>query len=658
MAWAKFSHHFASETEYTLSTNWFSTAAELGDGLYFDNIQAYARPDGNFTFDNSKLFWSGDNPHTPSGRDHEIFTDPTHGYGYITVTDTLGGTRDVVVRDEYGNVRKGRYREDVDAAFNAGGNPWDRELVVQDEFGTTYADEGYVDEDYQKRKTSSKGLRLDFSHRWNREHKLTGGFEYQYHTLRYYHHMFPHLVFRDSVVNGVWYDHGGYIDVDHYGYDNFGEESDTLSTGTAARHPYNYSLYLQDKLSLRNLAVFAGLRFDVYHANTPRLRWTGTPLGDPTDGIGDDNILDPTDFADAEAQVYLSPRLGIAYALGSKSVFHLSLGKFVQQPNLANLYSGWDFLQHRLTRTGHDAPLGSAGLEPEKATIYELGVRHAVSGFADVELTGFYKDKDDIIGITDHSIAPGAAGRDYAMYINGGWATIRGLEFQFDLHGVRGFAAQFNYALIDAEQTASRGAHRNIVWTVGHVPPVDVPHPLERPHSLSAIIDFHLDRREGFSIGDVHPLERTGLNIVLRAASGLPYSPTEIYNEITLVNLTPVPAGEVNSERAPWVYQLDLKFRKGIPLGRWFQPQQTKMTVYLEVINVFDRKNALNVYQSTGEPDNCGWLDTDAGQNWLNSDPGPDWTGLDREEKSHLKENNPLNYDTPRQIRLGMRVNF
>lgn len=649
----------APHTRYSIHVDWSSTGRKVGDGVYFDDLRAYSRPDGNYTLDDTRLFYSGDDPNTPSAADHAIHTDPGHGYGYITVTDSMGIARDVVVRDERGFVRDGRYREDVDAALASGGNPWAGELIVANEYGAVYADEGWVYENYQKRKTSSKGLRLDFSHSWHWRHELAGGFEYQYHTLRYYHHYFPHETYRDSVVGGEWYRNGGYLNVDHYGYDAFGDESDTLSEGTEARHPYNYSLHIQDKYTSGNLVAFAGLRYDVYHPNAQRLRWLRTPLGDPSDGIGEDRELDPTDLVDAEAQSCLSPRLGIAYALDQKLVLHFSLGRFVQQPNLGELYSGWDFLEYRLTSMGYYVPLGNAGLEPERAMVYELGLSHTLSPSAAVSLTGFYKDKDHQVFLDYFAITPGAAGREYDMYTNGDNSTVQGLEFQLDLHDDRWFAAQVNLTLLDAEGTDARSPVRpNYCWTCRKIPAPMVPHPLEREYNVSALLSAQTERKEGPHLGGFYPFANLGLGLVFRAGSGLPYSPTEIHNEVTQVNLLPVPAGEVNSARAPWVYQLDLKFRKDMPLGRWSGRQQPKMTVYLEVINLFDRKNALDVYRSTGEPDNCGWLDTETGREWLNNDPGPDWSGLDRVEKFHLKENDPLNYNTPRQIRVGMRVNF
>ena len=104
--------------------------------------------------------------------------------------------------------------------------------------------------------------------------------------------------------------------------------------------------------------------------------------------------------------------------------------------------------------------------------------------------------------------------------------------------------------------------------------------------------------------------------------------------------------------RTPSACRLDLNLSKRIGSS------DPDIRIVLDVINVFNQKNVISVWQSSGRPDDTGWLQTEAGQDWLAGDPGPDWTGLDREEKYQMKENNPLNYDTPRQIRLGMRVHF
>jgi hypothetical protein len=79
----------------------------------------------------------------------------------------------------------------------------------------------------------------------------------------------------------------------------------------------------------------------------------------------------------------------------------------------------------------------------------------------------------------------------------------------------------------------------------------------------------------------------------------------------------------------------------------------------LWVINLFNNENALTVFQSTGLPNSTGWLATESGEIFRDAYRDiHDSSGLTGEEKYHLRENDPTNYDVPRQIRAGLKLSF
>lgn len=121
-----------------------------------------------------------------------------------------------------------------------------------------------------------------------------------------------------------------------------------------------------------------------------------------------------------------------------------------------------------------------------------------------------------------------------------------------------------------------------------------------------------------------------------------------------MASVSPVPDGTLLCKRMPDCFRVDLRLSKGFRFDR-FAPL---LSVYLDIVNVFDSDNVIDVYGSTGDPDDTGWLETQPGQQWLAENQDADWTGLNGEEKYHLRQNDPLNYDLPFQLRLGMRVNF
>jgi hypothetical protein len=105
-----------------------------------------------------------------------------------------------------------------------------------------------------------------------------------------------------------------------------------------------------------------------------------------------------------------------------------------------------------------------------------------------------------------------------------------------------------------------------------------------------------------------------------------------------------------------------MRLDKGFSLGAM------NLTASLNVLNLLNTKNVFGIgyngsaapavtgsagiYRGTGEPDNSGWLSTKEGQEWAALN-GPEAVRLFKE-----RENDPANFGIPRQIRLGLRLEF
>ncbi|RME31898.1 MAG: hypothetical protein D6800_00370, partial [Candidatus Zixiibacteriota bacterium] len=159
--------------------------------------------------------------------------------------------------------------------------------------------------------------------------------------------------------------------------------------------------------------------------------------------------------------------------------------------------------------------------------------------------------------------------------------------------------------------------------------------------------DYRLGRAQGPRLGEnFYPLENFGINVLVTAGSGLPYSPVQVDNEVTLGARAPVPSGPRNSRRGPWTWRIDLKAERAIYFGDF------KVTPFIWVKNLLDRDNALTVYETSGRPNTTTWLDTPPGQAFL------DKFGEFGAQQYNLAENNPRNYDIPRMIIFGLRASF
>ena len=116
----------------------------------------------------------------------------------------------------------------------------------------------------------------------------------------------------------------------------------------------------------------------------------------------------------------------------------------------------------------------------------------------------------------------------------------------------------------------------------------------------------------------MHPFENLKASLLFRYGSGLPYTKgirgaTDPY--------------EINNLRLPENWTLDLKVDRRIEFGSF------TLIPYLEIYNLTDRENVLYVDSMTGKPDYI-------------------------EGRTKEWAANPLNWDQPRFIYLGMQLNF
>ena len=90
-------------------------------------------------------------------------------------------------------------------------------------------------------------------------------------------------------------------------------------------------------------------------------------------------------------------------------------------------------------------------------------------------------------------------------------------------------------------------------------------------------------------------------------------------------------------------------------LDKTFNIINIPIKAFLWVENLFDTENVVSVYNSTGMPNSDGYLTTAGGQSWIDTALGGAEFGAKLYES---RISNPSNYGSPRQIRLGVRVDI
>jgi len=351
-------------------------------------------------------------------------------------------------------------------------------------------------------------------------------------------------------------------------------------------HPTESAIYIQDKMELESIGMIlnAGLRWERWSINEKYMENPEAPM---------ETALLPT-----KPKVRISPRLGVSYPVSDKAAFHFAYGHFYQFPSYVDLLSGINE-KGRYPDRPNLQQIGLAifnpNIRPEKSVTYEAGVQTQLMPNVSLNVTAFYRELADLVGVTWIQTA------GYVYFDNVDFGNSKGLEFTLNKRFSNYFSARVNYTLsqtlistsspLTAAQTVSSApiAYRSFLadW--------------DRTHDLSALVLISSPKDWAISINS-------------KLKSGRPYT---------------VLAEQKNTERMPWNINVDMK------LSKYFHFLGFKETMYLQIYNVFNRRNIYSVYNVTGRWDDDG-------------DPGT----------PYAHDANPRRISDGRRARIGFRIEF
>ncbi len=383
---------------------------------------------------------------------------------------------------------------------------------------------------------------------------------------------------------------------------------------TYKNNPYQLSWYAQDKIELEYLVVNIGVRFDYFQPD-------GQALKDPDNIAILDSLQPPYPdkyFTRASAKSQFSPRIGISYPITDRGAVHFSYGHFFQIPAFEFLYKNPNF---RIPLTGSfpefvGNTIGNAGLEPQRTTMYEVGLQQEIGPDLGLTVTGYYKDIRNLLGIQVHIKNDF---KKYGMYVNRDYGSVRGFTVSLEKRLSGGFGGTFDYTYQIAKGNASdpnddfNKAQAN--------PPIEsnkqlVPLSWDRRHSLNVTLTVGV------------PDDVIG-SVIGRFGSGLPYTPS-FQNQRT---------GLENSDNRPPFYNVDVYVTKFLNLSG------INLSLFLKVYNLFDFANEVDVFTDTGR---AGYT-----LELTRSQEAP--RGVNTLQEYYTR---PDFYSSPRQVVVGVAVGF
>lgn len=428
-----------------------------------------------------------------------------------------------------------------------------------------------------------------------KEHKVKLGVEGRFHTL------FDHSKEIRNLTEGQLDSMGNAIFT--LGYSN----PDTKYNQSYKTKPYELSAYIQDKMEYDIMIINAGVRFDYFSSNTSLPVDLQNPLNNP-------NFPGANEERKAESEYQVSPRLGVSFPISDKGAIHFSYGHFFQVPSFNNLYANSSYIIDQTTSL--NSYIGNPELKSQKTVKYELGLQQVVFPEVSLELSVYYSDIRNLLGM---EILETYEGFTFGRFINRDYGNVKGMIVSLDKRFADMFSARIDYTY----QVASGNASDPFAEYNNHQsdPPAEsnkktVPLNWDQTHTLNMTLN----------VGD--PGDWTA-GLIFTYGSGTPYTVEARYSQGLRFE---------NNGKKPSVMNVDLKANKQFKFFGY------DFNFFLLVYNLFDIKNEYGVYGSTGR----------AGQN-LNTKFAGTIIGLNTLQQY---VDNPEMYSSPRRINLGFSVNF
>lgn len=338
--------------------------------------------------------------------------------------------------------------------------------------------------------------------------------------------------------------------------------------GLMRRYPVMGAAYVQDKMSRNDLEVHFGGRLDYFDARS-------TVPSDPANPANAIAGAPESVPQETTVKASFSPRLGVAYPIEDKAAIHFSYGHFRQFPSVSTMFTNSDY--SRLDDLQASDPdymaMGNPDVRPETTVQYEVGYKQVVNDDFGYDLTIYYKDIRDLLGVEFVDTYTGAT---YSRLTNVDYGSALGVTLALDHRKVGPLRTALDYTWQQAMGNASDPSETATRAAAGEDPrPRQVPFNWDQRHTVNLTAALDAPGNWKFAA-------------VAKIASGQPYTPEtdRAYGGNTAANSGRKPAG----------FLVDLRAEKA--LGA-----EGQGGVFARVFNLFDTRYFNGaVFPSTGSP--------------------------------------------------------
>lgn len=384
--------------------------------------------------------------------------------------------------------------------------------------------------------------------------------------------------------------------------------------------------------------------------NDPTTIYTSTGITpyliDPNDKVGGTTFINS--FTDYVPQVSVMPRISFSFPISDEALFFAHYDVLTRRPVG---YGQLNLIDYLFIYKNAGAYLHNPDLKPSKTIDYELGFQQKLTSTSSLKLSSFYREMRDMAQVIN---VMGAYPVDYKTWGNIDFGTVKGFTATYDLRRTNNVSFRASYTLQFANGTGSNSTTAAGLIAAG-LPNLraTMPYDFDVRHAIVSTIDYRFPSGKDYKgprLFGKDIFANAGVNAIINTSSGTPYSKRDVVSNSLI--------GSVNGSHKPWRTTINMRIDKDFDLnfGKNENTSQNhaSINVYVDISNVLNTKNIINVYETTGNPDDNGYLTAAINQNEISSQNDPE------AYKNYYRMiiNNPASYSLPRRIRFGIMLNF
>ncbi len=508
-------------------------------------------------------------------------------------------------------------------------NQWLYDVNAEYRFIPNFVTPGMISGINVNDESSQASIRSDFEYQLNQIHGFKTGFEFIQHKIKKDQWSYPWNIeeYRfqkyiddettpiDSIYNSTE-DFWVYL----YTVEDLFAATLAASGDTEGyeANPLQAAYYIQDKMEWEGMIVNAGLRFDFWY------------LGEKYKILQDAGYYRWKYFDKKDRfQMMISPRFGISHPISETSVLHFAYNYQNQLPQMKYIFT---------TKTEEDAfsdpntLVGDPTLEPQITVTYEVGLQKQLGEDSPyvLDITTYYKNFYNYImqykeyDATDETVS-------WFKLASEDYGSARGIDFNLQKDLTNFFSGSASYSLAWAE-----GNNPGLVVQDEATQLREFPLPWDLRNNFSFNFTFRIQNDEEYELpftNFILPLDDFSINFLYNIASGRRFTPVNEFDH----------ALDLYSSTQPYTENADLRVTKNFRFS-----EKVYMKLYLNIDNVFDKKNINYVYPKTASPyfDGADLSDEN------------DYTAEEIQYVHDLHTQDPSNISQGRTFTFGMTFNF